>query len=175
MSIPDYNQDDDGPKLVYFIAQNSAGQRVYPLFPEGLFIPGYTAQVIIARTVDDGAKEAQAWDLKTMPAMLDQLEELVAHPWLQAGTVYSLHPTRMLSRMLHWLVLARGVRPLASSPLVQPVDLVEAYHGPAILTFNERAAFTPEMMAAHLGLTSDCAPTSNAYINDILLQLCQRL
>ena len=174
MTLPEYNESDDAPKLVLFYAVADNGLLIYPLSPEGLFSPSSRgAHVLVATRGEEDKVDSSIYTMKDMMHAFTMMDFLVNHPWLQGGTVCTLHPNRMLSRMLHWRALAGGMRPGPAAPLAKPVDLVEAFHGPAILTFNERAEFHPGLVAGHLGLPFDIRSPESAAA--VLLHLCYQL
>jgi len=97
-------------------------------------------------------EEPHCWHVlnrSSMTAWLSELVALVASKLQPGDMLYTAHYNSVLGAAFNLQAMKQGSAPLAGRPL--PVDLVAAFHWPAVLTFVKRMTFNCRDAADWLG------------------------
>lgn len=100
------------------------------------------------------------WDLTDMPAAVGDLF-MRYQPHVKAQQIMTVHAKSMLLRLLRWYLL-RDYSPSQIGMVYnqfagKTLDLCEAFHFPAILRFEERAAFNTRLIARALAFPDEAS------------------
>jgi len=165
MEIPEF--DPDRWALVFFrqIRTPHCNLR-FPHSPQEVLL--HQTPLVLARSCN-GVFDTLEWPIDGMPAINEALAALQEHPWVTSASLYSIHSNNLLGRFWHWAAL-QGV----TRGQFHAVNLVERFHGPAVLTLPDRQEFSAQEVRTFAGIEVDPASASDTETST-LLQLCHKL
>jgi hypothetical protein len=166
MEIREY--DPESWSLIFF-RQYTSGEGVVRFPSNPADVLHYKTPLVLAR-LNNGLVDAVEWPVSSAPALLLALAEANSHPMTgDVSVLYSLHPKSLVERMAHWAKLMTG-EPLDNLGGRAIHNLVELFHGPAILTLDDRNNFNSRLVEEWAGIDpGEEGETST------LLQLCRKL
>ena len=149
MSVPVFNPNSWC--LLYFSMSDS---DVLPVSPDEFFSAGppYYVQVNL---LSQAPGIQQVWNVHNPEELYAALTQAFASPiYTCSGKLFTVHKTGLLERLQNWRRLAgkaNNSQPGAPGWALPTVDIVEEFHRPAILTFQQRAGFSAKVVNFWLG------------------------
>jgi hypothetical protein len=169
MLIPEY--DPDAWSLIYFREYDpltELPQKRFPSSPSEVI--HFKTPLVVARLCN-GVVDTAEWPTYTPEMLGVTLAAAEEHPFItDVGTIYSIHPQNVLGRILHWSKLRHGALGDALAPQ-RMLNLVDLFHGPAVLTLSDRLNFSTALIQEWTGIETEEPDKETA----TLLQLCRKL
>ena len=161
--------DDNNWALLYFPSDGLA----FPQNPEE-FMTRPPERRIMRLVTEDGTQ--QDYPIADNWALQYYTMEVFKHPAINwAGKLFTIHNGGMLQRMIHWTELRmRAIgEPAPVWTIPATIDLVEAFHGRSILTYEQRRGFTVNELRQWVWGDSDAIDNKEEL--ETLIRTCQIL
>jgi hypothetical protein len=154
--------------LLYF---RIPGSDVLPIIPDEFFTGEGSSVNLSLLSQAPGIQ--QEWVARNPQELYEALKQALVHPiYTCSGKLFTVHKTGLLERLQNWQRLADKMDPSPGVPApawaLPTVDLVEEFHRPAILTYQQRRDFSAKVINFWLG-----GPTTST--QDTLWRLCHIL
>lgn len=175
--------------LVYFTSYHSQGVCRWPKTPEEVLQNGCKLCVRIPPDVlyfantnphvpEDGYTEC--WHADTPVDLCNAVFAAVTKlKHIGVDAIFSVHPRSILLPLFKWRLM-RNVdhEKSINAQMLQElsrktVDLCDAFHSPAVLTFEQRSNFGPSIVGSWLDLPSSSG--SKEYGDEVIIELWRRL
>lgn len=166
MSLPTFNPN--AWALLYF---RIPGSDALPITPDEFFVGENPAVTLSLLSQAPGIQ--MEWTACNPEQLFAVLKQALGHPiFTCSGKLFTVHKTGLLERIYNWMWLAESSKLALPMPIPRwmtpVVDIVEEFHKPAILTFQQRRDFSAKVVNFWLGgeITSS---------QDTLWRLCHLL